>query len=257
MSEPVDYYIAAIVSGIDGYYDDTSVGRHITVPVKDVRSLFQESIVPDGKLLPILVTLLKNKKLWFAAIHELNKSKYFEYWEEKFGDDLFHISDYGKFHMHFSLTKNSPYLRAINLEDTGADWLKGCLKNVNSSFIKEGAFTPFNSLNELENDTWQPLPIEREDPLFQTGFKALEEALKTIEADNGYAATEPEERNAILASAKGTVEALKDGNPSKETVSATLITPFKYLAKKFGDGIIGAAAKTIWEFGIKLLTFGS
>lgn len=199
---------------------------------------------------------LKDNQLTRKALKLLSKEGIIKVYEDPYGPDMVRVLK-PRFLDEFEGDEPSDvFSKTLNF---GYPWITSALKKINSNL--QNGFEDLEFKSELSNDIsdseWYPLPIEREDPLFQEGLKAVEEALKIIEYDNGYAANEPEERNAILASAKGTVEALKDGNPSKESVSATLITPFKYLAKKFGDGIIGAAAKTIWEFGIKILTSGA
>lgn len=246
MSDLAEYYGAAVL-----LWADTNGRRNFTEHelVLCVNEMPSTSETPKN-ILPHLdsVANLNLGLTW------LKQCDFINVFYDEFGPDCFFVT----------LEGNLDEIRNANYPDTpvskaahfGAAWLIIALQN-----IRDGSNFSNNQDNEitqrLNHDNWQPLPIDREDPLFKVGLKAVEEALKTIEADNGYAATEPEERNAIIASAKGTVQALKDGYPSKGTVSATLIIPFKYLAKKFGDGIIGAAAKTIWEFGIKLLTFGS
>ena len=81
---------------------------------------------------------------------------------------------------------------------------------------------------------------------------AEEEALETIQSDNGYAATEPEERNSIVWTIGAGVNALKEGLITKDQAQTLLLKPFKYLAKKFPDAIIGVSAKdaatAIWDW---------
>lgn len=142
------------------------------------------------------------------------------------------------------------------------------LNATDANYAKEWRLTALkNSLNDVEyvneradeknanNEQWHPLPIERDDPVYQAGLKAVEEALTTIEADNGFAANYPDERNAIVANAKGIIESLKDGTPSKDQVESNLVKPFKWIFDKFGGGLLSSAARTIWEFGLKLLAF--
>lgn len=93
------------------------------------------------------------------------------------------------------------------------------------------------------NDDWLPLPIERETEEFQAAVDASKKTIETIEGDNGYAANEPEERNGIVETLKGTLKAIKEGAPSKEAIVSGLLKPFNYIAKKFTDAIMGASAK--------------
>ena len=100
---------------------------------------------------------------------------------------------------------------------------------------------------EEEEDTWEPLPIDRDDPRYRDAISAAEEAIEVIQGNNGYAQTEPAERNAIVETIKGNVKALKEGSPSLATIKAGLITPLRYLAKKFADAVIGVASKVAVE----------
>lgn len=116
-----------------------------------------------------------------------------------------------------------------------------------------------NSLNDIEfvnerahdenndHETWRPLPIEREEPEYLEALKAVEDAIRVIESDNGYSANEPEERDAILTSLQGGTEALKNGAPTLKYLKDTLESGFRYLAKKFTDSAIGVAAKKAFE----------
>jgi|GEM_PF-6421269 hypothetical protein len=105
-----------------------------------------------------------------------------------------------------------------------------------------------NGPEELHfENVWQPLSIDRGDEKYIQAVEATEEAIKTIEQDNGFAATEPDERNAVLYTAKGTLDALKEGTPSKDQIDSGILRPLKYLSKKFADTAIGIAAKKAVE----------
>jgi hypothetical protein len=51
------------------------------------------------------------------------------------------------------------------------------------------------------------LPIERDSPQARAAIEFSEAALKEIEQSNGYASTEPDERNGIVETIKGTLNA--------------------------------------------------
>jgi hypothetical protein len=51
----------------------------------------------------------------------------------------------------------------------------------------------------LDDAPWEPLAIDRDNPAYKEAVAASEAALREIEGSNGYATTEPEERNAIVA----------------------------------------------------------
>lgn len=101
--------------------------------------------------------------------------------------------------------------------------------------------TPNEEDNEI--DSWSPLQINREDASTKSAIEATESALKEIESSNGYAATEPEERNAIVLTIRGTLDAIKTGFPSKPAIISGLLAPLKFIAKKFSEASMGEAAK--------------
>src|SRR5262245_44003657 len=78
-------------------------------------------------------------------------------------------------------------------------------------------------------------------------MSAADEALEVIEGNNGYATSEPEERNAIVNSIKGTIAAIKEGAPSASAIKSSLIAPLQYLVRKFTDTAIGIASKVAVE----------
>lgn len=239
MSDPVDYYVAGIlflIKDIEGGF----------VSFDKLKSWGTSKSTAFGETYN--VDYFEKSNLFEEAIKSLDKTSAIKVIDDPYGPKFLKVLKVG---LLYEFEENEPNTVLSKTATFGESWITSALLKLNSLDL---------GVNEIVDEQttvadWQPLQIERDDSVFQEGLKAVEEALKIIESDNGYAATEPEERNAILASAKGTVEALKDGNPSKQTVLATLVSPFKYMSKKFGDGIIGAAAKTIWEFGMKLLGF--
>ena len=138
----------------------------------------------------------------------------------------------------------------------GGSWLTSALKkifddNKENNKSSDSGETQSDALTE-EDNIWEPLPIQRAQPEFNVALKQCEEALETIQSDNGYAATEPEERNSIVWTIGAGVNALKEGLITKDQAQTLLLKPFEYLAKKFPDAIIGVSAKdaatAIWDW---------
>jgi hypothetical protein len=92
-------------------------------------------------------------------------------------------------------------------------------------------------------DAWEPLKIDRATPTYLDAIEAADAAVREIEASNGYAASEPDERNGIVSTLKGTLEAVKRGFPSKKAILHGLVKPMEYVARKFPDATIGEIAK--------------
>lgn len=96
-------------------------------------------------------------------------------------------------------------------------------------------------------DTWQPLPIDRTDESYMVMVAEAEAAIREVEQNNGYAASEPEERAGILNVMKGTLQAIKEGLPSRAVIVAGLLSPLKFLSEKFSAASIGEIAKKAVE----------
>jgi hypothetical protein len=160
--------------------------------------------------------------------------------------------------------KNEVSAKCEKLEDAQIEWLTSAFNSIARRFDKvelleyykkrsdefssrsiansEDAKTSSDVDNNY-SDRWEPIKIDRAAIEFSQAIEASEAALREIESSNGYASSAPEERNAIVASIKGTLEATKEGNPSKSAVIAGLIRPLEYIAKKFSDVTMGEIAK--------------
>jgi hypothetical protein len=103
-------------------------------------------------------------------------------------------------------------------------------------------------------DSWEPLAIERDAETTKAALVRTEQAIKTIEESNGYAAQEPEERAGILATLKAGFALLKDGLISRATLRSTLVLPFSHLMTKFANGSINEVCKHAIDALWKLLS---
>jgi len=234
MAEPVEYYAAAILHLIESFAHDKAHFSEVEIDdwmYEDIDFSIEEPVykryLPDKKLISSALILLENLECIFKVV-------------DRYGPDVFQILDRASLDLIADNDVHSVYFKVDNF---GEPWLRAALTSLHSENRGENS----NNLLSQENteDNWQPLPIDREDQLYLKAIEAVEDALKVIEGDNGYAATESEERTAILEPAKATLTAIKDGTPSKEQIESNLVKPFKYLMKKFGDSLIGAAAKKI------------
>lgn len=94
-----------------------------------------------------------------------------------------------------------------------------------------------------DDGAWSPLKIDRSTSEYEEAINYSEAALREVESSNGYADSEPDERNAIVSTIKGTIDAIKSGSPSKKSIVHSLLKPLQYLAVKFRDASIGEIAK--------------
>jgi hypothetical protein len=134
----------------------------------------------------------------------------------------------------------------------GTSWLRSALRGIASSIhptvaqaylLELKGREPAQPVTKATSDDWEPLPIDRTSVGYKEAVEASEAALHEIEASNGYAATEPEERNGIVETIKGNIAALKSGFPSKRSIVEGLLHPFQFISKKFAEASIGEAAK--------------
>lgn len=101
-------------------------------------------------------------------------------------------------------------------------------------------------------DIWEPLPLERESEAYKEAVGKVEEATTAIAGNNGYAETEPEERERVVWSLQAGLAQIKEGLPSRSQVREMLIKPLRYIGTKFAGASIGelakAAAKALWTW---------
>jgi hypothetical protein len=100
-----------------------------------------------------------------------------------------------------------------------------------------------NQRPDVASESWQPLKIDRQAPEYRVALETTEKALDIIRSDNGYAATEPGERDEVVRSLEAGVQALKSESPSRGRLHAILISPLKFVLEKFAGAAIGEAAK--------------
>jgi hypothetical protein len=149
--------------------------------------------------------------------------------------------------------------RFLSLGDSGHEWLASALSRISKQFKPEdlkllkqkrpnkdsSAETqePTEKRTASELDQWEPIKLDRKSSKFEEAVGAAEAALREIEGSNGYASSEPEERNGLVATVKGSIEALKEGTPSRQSIVYGLIKPLEYIVKKFTDSTMGEIAK--------------
>lgn len=103
------------------------------------------------------------------------------------------------------------------------------------------------SSKEIETDVWEPLAIDRTTSEYKNAVEALDHAAEKIEADNGYAASQPEERNNVVWSLKQGITALKEMAPSLAQVRALIIAPLNSAIKTLKESVPGVAAMVARE----------
>lgn len=105
-----------------------------------------------------------------------------------------------------------------------------------------------------ELDEWKPLNIDRNDQKYSDAISAVENAITIIKNDNGYAATHPDERTAIVESIEFGIEKLKKGYLTLSGIRTLVLQPLQYIARKFSEAMIGEAAKAAVGAVVRWLT---
>ena len=101
----------------------------------------------------------------------------------------------------------------------------------------------FDTDESRDDDIWEPLKIDRGTREYGEAVAAVEEALGVIESDNGYAASEPEERNQIIWSIREGIRTIKENLPSYAQIQSMVEQPLRFISKKFAETAMGEIAK--------------
>ncbi|MCA3379291.1 MAG: hypothetical protein INF65_12660 [Roseomonas sp.] len=104
-----------------------------------------------------------------------------------------------------------------------------------------------NALDEQSSDSWHPIQADSSSDLGKDAIDSIQTVLDRVEADNGFAATSPRERDTIVYSLKVGIEILRSHLPSREQVTAFVLSPLKYIIRVFGQHATGELAKRAVE----------
>jgi hypothetical protein len=131
-------------------------------------------------------------------------------------------------------------LQGLPNEDQ-AEWLRQSIIAVNNR-AWQLSLSETDFQNEVP-DQWEPIPIDRSDPLFQKAERDVENALEEIESSNGYAATAPNERNYVVDQLSNFVRYLKnEGQIQWMQIKVFALEPLARVIERFGNAAVGLAA---------------
>lgn len=194
---------------------------------------------------------LADRKILDAALAFLTEEKIIQFLTDEFGPGLVvRTEGFSDNLKRLHSEKDTVFYKYALAGEKRATWLSSALHKINEQLEHLGEQN--DESEELitsergdfvEEEKWTPLPIERESIDFKEAISSAEKALETIEQNNGYASTEPDERNAIVRTVGGTLTALKEGRPSLASVKEGLLKPLRYVATKFSDSVMGEFAK--------------
>ncbi len=107
---------------------------------------------------------------------------------------------------------------------------------------------PNESPNGDVGDEWEPIPVDLSNDLQKKAVEDLETAASSIEADNGYAATQPAERNAVVRALRAGIATLREEAEIQIIYFKAFIwEPLEKAGKKFGESIVGLAIQAAKE----------
>src|SRR5258708_1556210 len=94
--------------------------------------------------------------------------------------------------------KIAPFKKFYDLDDFA--WLTSAITNINEQY--DSLLLSEDDFEELPKIEWEPLPLDRQNEDFPKLVAAFDEAINTIEADNGYSVHAPAERDVVVSSLK-------------------------------------------------------
>jgi hypothetical protein len=127
------------------------------------------------------------------------------------------------------------------------DWLAQALDGVNQTYFDLGV-SDADFARELTETQWEPIPLDRGDEALISARGALDEAIRQIEQDNGYAVTVPGEREYVLDNLKRASTILKEQSLIYVMqLRAYVIEPLRLVIRRFGPAAVGLAANVARE----------
>ncbi len=170
-----------------------------------------------------------------------------EDYDRETDEEYFSITDRGIEHIDEQReVRGSPISNYMNI---GQDWL---FRSDNSESSDEGHEASLAS----EEDIWEPLKIDRAAPEYERAVEAIDDAIEKIEGDNGYAATQPDERNNVVWSLKEGITAIKEMAPSLAQIRALIMAPLNSAIrtlKESGPGLAAMLAREALKEWLKSL----
>jgi hypothetical protein len=164
---------------------------------------------------------------------------------DDFGPPIFRAT--AELSAQFDALTEDPALpfRKFQAVDNKRDWLERASTKLNETYDElEMSAQEF----QVDVDEWSPIPLDRDDPNLMRAIEVLDEMVAQAEADNGYAATYPEERRYVIDSLKTGAAALKN----ERTTSASYLRRFVFdplgrLLLRFGETALALSIQTLKE----------
>ena len=203
---------------------------------------------------------LQKEQLFDLALEELKELGIVNIIEDKFGPDVVSFStDFSDDYHLLRLSEIYPKSVYARVKKFGVEWLASAIDEINSKLSDlDNSETEIKELESLsvDEDIWEPLPIDRSAPEYEETIAGIEKAIQEIGADNGFSAKYPDERDNIIEHANATLKSVKEGKATKGQIKQNLIATGSWIMEKFAGSALGALGKSLVEWAIKLLSLG-
>jgi hypothetical protein len=128
------------------------------------------------------------------------------------------------------------------------DWLVPALFGVDNAY--ENLNITAQDFEQPDRE-WEPLQIERGDPVVEKAIESLQKVIEEVRTDNGYTANHPQERDYVLHGLQGTLDKFESLSVSGAYVRMAL-ERLQTLNRRFAGtvkaGAILAASGALMEF---------
>lgn len=228
------YYAIAIRAYFEGQHSENVASR---ATLKKAYAYDDESGSPESN------THLDNDVILDCAIRWMIDENLINAIEDDFGPSLYLETEEanGKWE-DIEKQQNGPYFRyQLTPNSERRLWLTMALGKINSQYSRLDL-----SIDDFDEDDteWEPLALNRSDERLVRAIEAIDETIEAVRKDNGYGATQPEERKYVLEGLNAFTKTLKEA----ETISFLYIKtyalePLARLIKRFGPAAVGASAQ--------------
>jgi hypothetical protein len=160
---------------------------------------------------------------------------------DEFGPPLYKKSEeFGDILNSLAQDKQSPFYKHQLAGSNGRSWLLTALHTVNERYKElQVESQDFNKTDQ----EWEPIPLDRRNEKLQEATKLLDQTIEELRSDNGYGATNIEEKNFVLEKLQSAARRLKkETQTSWMYVKEFALDPLSLLVRRFGEAAIGITA---------------
>lgn len=138
-------------------------------------------------------------------------------------------------------TPGSPFEYFDKAGDGGHSWLREAIDSISTRF---GELIITKNDFKTEDQDWEPIPLDRRsDDKLKEALRTVDATIEEVRADNGYAATAPEERNYVLDKLRSANKRLsEDAQITWMYLKNFVLEPLGILISRFGKASVGVAA---------------